>query len=133
MIIKNVKDKNPRNHLVGTTPLHLAATRSHLEVCKLIIEFIENKNSQNKWNGTPLHEAAGYGHLQVCKLIIENIEDKNPKNNLGDTPLHLAAKSGHFEVCKLIIENTEDINPKNDFFWLDPPTCSCKEWTFGSL
>ena len=91
LIIKNVKDKNPRNHFVRTTPLHLAATRSHLEVCKLIIEFIENKNSQNKWNGTPLHEAAGYGHLQVCKLIIENIEDKNPKNNLGDTPLHLAA------------------------------------------
>ena len=91
MIIKNVEDKNPRNHFVGTTPLHLAARRGHLEVCKLIIEFIENKNSQNKWNGTPLHEAAGYGHLQVCKLIIENIEDKNPKNNLGDTPLHLAA------------------------------------------
>ena len=99
----------------------------------MIIENTEDINSKNDFGRTPIHEAASCGHFEVSKLIIEKIEDKNPKSNHGETPLHLAAKSGHFEVCKLIIENTEDINPKNDFFWLDPPTCSCKEWTFGSL
>ena len=99
----------------------------------MIIENTEDIDPKNDFGWTPLHSAAENGHLEVCKLIIEKIEDKSPKSNFDKTPLHLAAKSGHFEVCKLIIENTEDINPKNDFFWLDPPTCSCKEWTFGSL
>ena len=78
--------KNSQNKWNGT-PLHEAAGYGHLQVCKLIIENIEDKNPKNNLGDTPLHLAAKSGHFEVCKLIIENTEDINSKNDFfGLTP-----------------------------------------------
>ena len=63
-------------------------------MCKLIIEYIQNKNPEDNDGFTALHLAAQNGHFETCKLILENITDKNPGDNDGFTPLHSAAQNG---------------------------------------
>ena len=61
-----------------------------MEICKLIIELVDEKNPPD-WNeNTPLHKAAENGHKDVCRLIIENVNNKLPVNSYGKTPKDLA-------------------------------------------
>ena len=95
----------------GTTPLHFAAYNGHLEVCKLIMDYITDKNPANMKGETPFHFAAKNGQLAVCQVMIESLSDKNPGDQVEMTPLHYAAQYGHVELCKLILENLVYKNP----------------------
>ena len=139
--VTSVYKKTPLNKSTGTTQLHIAAEYGFLEICEIIVENTEEKNSKNNrcvtnnpknnWGVTPLHRAAENGHLEVCKLIVKNIHCvqkerckkyeclKNPKNIYKLTPLHMAAINGHVQVCKLIIENV-CVNPKPESDMGDP-------------
>ena len=64
--------------------------KGHLEICKLIIENVEDKNPGDKLGWTPLHLAAKNGHLEICKLIIANVDDKKPLTRQGKTPRNVA-------------------------------------------
>ena len=99
-IMRFSEDINPKNGRPGMTPLHMAAFNGHIEICKIIIDKIVDKNPKDNSDWTPLHKAAGNGHVEVCKLILEKVEDKNPHALNGRTPLHVAAGEGHFEVIK---------------------------------
>ena len=92
----------------------MASKYGHFEVCQLIVEGVEDKNSKDGNGETPLHMAATYSHLEVCWLIVENVEDKNPEDKFGKTPLHMAAEYGHMVVCQLIVENVRDKNPEDN-------------------
>ena len=108
------EDKNPGFNS-GITPLHYGAKHGHLDVCKYIMENIEEKNPRCSVSGlTPLHYAAYNGHLDVCMYIMENTNDKSPRCNLGETPLHSAAYHCYLNVYKYIIENIEDKNPRTN-------------------
>ena len=98
-IIITVEQKNPRDHK-GETPLHLAAKKGHLDVCKLIVESMLNKNIENIQGHTPTDSVAING--QICELI-----NVNPMNNLGQTPFHLAEQSGNLKVCEYFISLVE--------------------------
>ena len=89
---------------MGNTPLHLAATNGHLQICMIITKNSNEKAPRNSSGKTPLHFAAQYGYFDVCKFLIENVVDKNQGDKNGITPLHLAAKFGQLEICRLIIE-----------------------------
>ena len=66
-----------------TTPLHIAAVKGNLELCKLILAHVVEKNpiSTNGW--TPLHMAVANGHIDVARTIVENLDDKNPIGSHG--------------------------------------------------
>ena len=65
------RHKNPGTGK-GQTPLHVAADRGQLEICRLILDIVEEKNPANlKEGATPLHLAATQGHLEVCKLFLD--------------------------------------------------------------
>ena len=130
LIIEGTAKKNPgtikniplygRNPIIrpidsaeGTTPLHFAAQNGHLEVCKLIMDNITDKNPANVEGEKPFHFAAKKGQLAVCQFMLENLSDNNPRNQWAITPLHYAAQYGHVEVCKLIMENLVDKNPSS--------------------
>ena len=132
LIIEGTANKNPgtikdiplyrRNPLIrpidsaeGSTPLHFAAQNGHLEVCKLIMDNITDKNPANVEGEMPFHFAAKKGQLAVCQFMLENLSDKNPRARRGITPLHYAAQYGHVELCKLIMENLVDKNPSCSF------------------
>ena len=63
--------------MVGNwTPLHNAAHKNHVEICKLFFEHVKDKNPSANQGWTPFHWAAQEGHLETCKLFIETIDFK---------------------------------------------------------
>ena len=67
-----------------TTPLDCAAVHGHLEICRLIIDAVEDKNVVvedrcRQLNGnkkTSLHWAAENGHAEVVKLMLDNVTNR---------------------------------------------------------
>ena len=58
MIIENVEDKNPSDK-EGCTPLHWAVQEGHLEISKILLEEVKDKNPRdNNVGETPLHLGA---------------------------------------------------------------------------
>ena len=81
--------------------LHYAASYGCLNLCKLIIENIDEKNPGNLGLDTPLHLAAFGGHLNECKLIMANIDDIHPKNLDGKTPMDIAKEWNQIYIIQL--------------------------------
>ena len=59
----------------------MAARNNRLNLCKVIIEKIQDKNPGSNDGVTPLHIAAAMGHLKVCEIIMEKLQNKNPGCN----------------------------------------------------
>ena len=109
-------EKNPKNKL-GSTPLHFAALKGHLNVCKTIVEYSGQadsgaQNSKDRDDRTPLHWAAKGGHLSVCQFLMQHLKNKNPGGWCNETPLHFAAMHGYLSICEAILEYAEDKNPR---------------------
>ena len=68
----------------GDTPLHFAAEKGHLKICKQIIEKISAKNPENDNGWTPLHLAAQNKHMELCKLIHDHIKNNDSRSNLNE-------------------------------------------------
>ena len=45
-------DKNPSNYH-GVTPLHLAAKEGNGQICRLILDYVEDKNPEDNFGDTP--------------------------------------------------------------------------------
>ena len=96
--------KNSLNGLFGlNNALHMVAKKGNVEVCKFIVNYLEDKNPIDNFGLTPFHYAAKNGHANVCVVLMRNLLNKNPGNRDGWTPLHEAAKYGKIEVCKVIL------------------------------
>ena len=86
---------NCQRCLAGVIQFRLAAMNGHFDICKFLLENMDNKNSQLDKNDnelTSLHLTAQNGQLADIKLILQNAVEKNPKFMSNWTPLHLAAK-----------------------------------------
>ena len=119
-------------------PKGLMAVRSFIyqlkrDICKFILENLQDQTYQDNNGITPLHTAAYNGHLEVYKVIMDLVVDKNPRSmcHSGYTPLHsaaheghldicevivkYAAEYGHLEVCKFLMKKSSEINPRDNF------------------
>merc|ERR1712029_1128122 len=98
----------------GLTPMHRAVRNGDLEMCRLIVDNLQDKNPVDTMGWTALHRAVQNGHFEICRLIIENVKDKNPRGPLqGDTPMHWAVKLGRYDIFRLLFDNAQDKNPSN--------------------
>ncbi|MBS0654073.1 MAG: ankyrin repeat domain-containing protein, partial [Verrucomicrobia bacterium] len=104
----NVKINNDYN------ALHLACSKGHSELVRLLIEAKANINDLDKDRDTPLHEACLTGYLQVAELLINAGADINAKGQFGNTPLHDASSEGHSETVKLLIQAKANVNYLNE-------------------
>ena len=114
-LFNSIKEKTGLNEdskdNCGMTPFHTAAYNNRLNLCKLIIEKLQDKNPRNNLGETPLHEAAAADNFRICKLIMEKLQEKNPGSDKGVTPLHHAASNGHLQTCQLFMETLQNKNP----------------------
>ena len=97
--------RNPRDKM-SVTPLHLAASIGHIDICKEILVHEIEKNPPDDSGLTPLHYAVKQGHLEVCKLLLTNIRKTlPPSRNKVKSPMEYAEELGYVEISQLFIEH----------------------------
>ena len=84
------------------TPLHIAVTHNHRELCELFLASGCAKDGKDYCGNTPLHCAITMGYARNAKLLIESGCAKAVKNNTGKTPLDLAIWKDTTQICNLL-------------------------------
>jgi ankyrin repeat protein len=116
-MIASGKDINLKDEY-GSTELHMAALRGHINVVKLLIENHADLNLYDENGFMPLHCALFKSDYQIAKLLIENGADVNAKNRqTGDAPLNdLISREGKdvLSIIKYLLDKGADINSHDD-------------------
>eukprot|EP00752_Nemacystus_decipiens_P004196 g3835.t1 len=90
----------------GSSPLHWAASRGHIQVVKLLVGVYGAEFTVRAKNGsTPLHWAASKGKRAVIEIIAGNFcAQVDVKDDKGCTPCLMAALNGHLETVELLVD-----------------------------
>ena len=62
-------DVNVQNHHNFDTPLHLAAYRGHLDICRLLVGHRASVAVRNLHGRSPIEEALAQKHTQVTQFL----------------------------------------------------------------
>ena len=73
------------------TPLHLIASRDHINCGIVLLRHKADVNLSNSNGVTPLHKAAQNIRLSCIRLFLQNGANPNATTSEGFTPLHLVA------------------------------------------
>jgi ankyrin repeat protein len=90
-LLKNDKTLLDTRDTDGSTALHCATWKGHLEVVKFLLKAgadVHAHNSNDHWGTTPLHAAAHANQTAIVQLLIDAGADVNAKDMNGKTPLH---------------------------------------------
>ena len=119
LLLKNAEDKNPILSTINNwTLFHSLADKGDFQMCRSMVETVQDLSPRDIHGRTPCHMAALNGHEEVCYILMMHLTAINPKDNSGQTPLHLAASYGHLKVCRLLVETAKacmDENEMDDF------------------
>ncbi|XP_006458987.1 hypothetical protein AGABI2DRAFT_66741, partial [Agaricus bisporus var. bisporus H97] len=92
---------------------HYAASKSRIEIGRLLISRGADINAKDNANQHPLHRAATTGSVGFIRLLLDSSTPSNKLclntgDRIGNTPLHLAMDSAHAEAAVLLINAGAD-------------------------
>lgn len=96
------------------TPLHRAAMRGNLEMCRLLLELHADAALRDSHGAAPIHLVASRGRLPTIELLLRT----DPSSAMaidtnGRTPCHMAALKGHMQVIKCLVESRAQIDAQD--------------------
>ena len=94
---------------------HSLAENGHFEMCRSMVEKVQDLSPRTINGRTPYHIAALNGHEEVCQVLMNHLTDLSPQDNYDLTPLHLAAAYGRLEVCKLLMKTAKAFADEDQF------------------
>ncbi|APW38165.1 hypothetical protein RD110_13965 [Rhodoferax koreense] len=86
----------------GWTPLHYAATRSHLDVIRLLLDNYAYIDAESPNKTTPLMMAASYGSMETVQLLLDEGADPTLKNLQNLSAIDFAQRSGKADAAEAI-------------------------------
>jgi len=88
------------------TPLHIAASKGHLDCAQLILSFGVKSviNEKDSKGCTALLMASCNGYSDIVELLLNYNADPSIPVIDGRTPLHYAAHNGNSDIVRLILE-----------------------------
>lgn len=88
------------------TPLHLACTKQHLPVVKLLVEKGHASTRQSNNIGTPLLIACFLGNIEIADFLLQKGCDVSGQNICFETitPLMAACRSKNIELVTLLLD-----------------------------
>jgi cytohesin len=98
----------------GTTPLHSAVAKGHVEVIKVLGTNPAWLEVNISGLGTPLHVAVREKQLQAVKTLLDLGASPNSRNEHGRTPLHFAVDSGVIEIVEILLKSGADPTVTDD-------------------
>ena len=108
-----IKEKNycvDRADSNGSSALHLAALKGHLEIVKDLINFGAKVDQVNNVGASPLHFASFNGYCDVIKHLLISGCDIDILDNFSTSPLHIACRDAKSEVCSVLCKLGANVN-----------------------
>lgn len=91
------------------TPLHIAASEGHLEICQYLVTKGAQLNRSDRWGGSPLDDAHRHRHVEVSDFLRScgaTFGSPSQANNFIT-----AASEGDIDEVRALLEfGTLDIN-----------------------
>ena len=103
-------DVNQAKNDDGSTPLHIACHKGHIEVVATLLAENADVNRVAFGGITPLYAACHNGHIEVVATLLAENADVNKADNDGDTPLYAACGNGRAEVVATLLAENADVN-----------------------
>jgi len=119
MMLATGADIEEKGGPAESTALHLAASRGHEAVVRLLLEHGADFLAKRNDGVTPLHLAASFGRAAIVRLLVENGADVSAKADMGKTPedewtpLHSAASEGRETVARILIGMGAGVSAKS--------------------
>ena len=92
--------------VVGSlTPLHLSASKGHLDTVQFQVESgAEMEVKSVPRQNTPLHVSAENGHDSITEFLVKHGANIEACNASGETPIWKAVHKGHKKTLKMLIK-----------------------------
>ncbi len=100
-------------HLLGFTPLHLAARAGHKDIVELQLARGAPLEARDQEGRTPLATAAAQGQSAVLEALLARGASLEASDRKGSTPLLLAALGGHLAEVKTLLTKGASVNARN--------------------
>jgi ankyrin repeat protein len=108
LIVEHSQDINARGFDDEKTPLHVALSRKHVHVARVLLEHGADTKAEDSEKRNPLHLASENGLVEAARFILERGTDTEARDTEDWSPLERASTSGHVDVVRLLLDHGAD-------------------------
>jgi ankyrin len=97
----------------GNTALHVAVSKGHLDVIRILVEKGANMCAADASDSTALHIATKGGYLNIVQYLADRFAPIDRRNAKNETALLVAAAEGNEKIVSVLIEQGAGIGVRD--------------------